>query len=166
MAQIRQQPHTVEVYSLPSRQSGICLRCRCYCQLSSSLILLPSFCIMKIMKITPSRVLPRGGGAARCPTMWGCRCCHERAEECHPIYVSLVPTARGNSLPPIRIALMQLQIQKVFIDFSRNFAHFCYPRKMRNPHTKSIAATTRGGSCDCDALFHAESRVFLFCALE
>ena len=24
----------MEVYSLPSRQSGICLRCRCYCQLS------------------------------------------------------------------------------------------------------------------------------------
>ena len=49
---------------------------------------------------------------------WGCTLpdnvglpvSHERAEECHPIYVSLVPKARCNSMPPLRIALMQLQI--------------------------------------------------------
>lgn len=51
------------------------------------------------------------GAASR---VWGCTLpdnvglpvSHERAEECHPIYVSLVPKARCNSLPPLRIALM------------------------------------------------------------
>ena len=103
--QIKQQPHTVEVYSLPSRQSGICLRCRCYCQSSSSHILLPSL-IMKDNENNTFFGCCLAGRAARCPTMWGCRCCPSAEEECHPIYVSLVPKARCNSLPPLRIALM------------------------------------------------------------
>ena len=88
-------PHRERYIAYQSRQDGICLRCRCYCQLSSSLILLPSFCIMKIMKITPFRVLPRGGGAARCPTMWGCRCCHERRGGVSPDICKFIAQGTG-----------------------------------------------------------------------
>ena len=63
-------PHRERYIAYQSRQDGICLRCRCYCHISSwNYKKPPSFCIMKIMKITPFRVLPRWGEAAHCPVL-------------------------------------------------------------------------------------------------